>query len=130
MNPFKNWTGRDGLFAGVIGFYLTNMTLTRLILAARQTCVTISNSVEATARAFEANPTAFNLLNEASFIKLLMSYLVVPAALIACYIMLRWYFNGRGKEKEYLLDFMLITLFFAVLMNFANDFGVWLGVLM
>ena len=130
MNPFKNWTRRDGLWAGIIGFYLTNMMLTRLILSARQTCVTISSQVEAVARAYEANPAVFNALKEANFTGLLMSYLIVPAALIACYVMLRWYFTGRGKEQEYLLDFLVITLFFAVLMNFANDFGVWLGVLM
>ncbi len=130
MNPFKNWTRRDGLWAGVIGFYFTNMTLTRLILSARQTCVTISSQVEAVARAYEAAPVAFDIIKNVNFIGILMSYLVLPAALIACYVMLRWYFTGRGKEQEYLLDFLVITLFFAVLMNFANDFGVWLGVLM
>ena len=130
MNPFKNWTRRDGLWAGVIGFYLTNMTLTRLILSARQTCVTISSQVEAVARTYEANPVVFDVLKQSNFIGFLISYFLLPAVLIACYIMLRWYFTGRGKEQEHILDFFVITLFFSVLMNFANDFGVWLGVLM
>ena len=130
MNPFRNWTKRDGLWAGLVGFQLVNITLTRMILFAQQSCVSVQNTVEAVARTYEANPTVFNILKESQFTSILMSYLLIPAALIACYVILRWYFRDFGKEKEYLLDFFVITLFFAVLMNFANDFGAWLGVLL
>ena len=130
MNPFKNWTRRDGMWAGVIGFYLTNMTLTRLVLSARQTCVAVQQSVEAVARTYEAAPVAFEVLKNTDFLGIMISYMLLPAALIACYMILRWDFKNKLKEQEHVLDFFVITLFFAVLMNFANDFGVWLGVLM
>ncbi len=121
-------TGRDWLMIGVLVFYMVNLTLTNFVMFQLKTCAGASAQAEDIAYAFELNPIKVDIVKDTRFIAVLVGYMIMPAAILAVYLIFRRFLKKR--KEEVMLDFFVYLLFFMVLCNFANDLGAVLGVLL
>ncbi len=74
----------------------------------------------------EANPISRILLDMVK-LDFIVTYMLLPALVIGFYVYLR---NKYKDTDRPLFRFLLMFLFFCFLLNFFNDFGAVLGLLM
>jgi len=103
---------------------------TRLFTAFYISHITAVSGAEITAIAtvYESNPVA-KLFITATGIKFIMSYLIMPSAVIAVYLVLKKLYKKKKITVE-ALSFYVYLMFLIFLQNFLNDFVVLLGKLL
>lgn len=123
-----NLTKRDWLVVGMIAFYLCNITFTNYIIYHFSTCAGASANAEQVAEVIEANPLQTQVFKSLNYSKIMLLYLIIPGALVALYLLMRW--RLLKTHNEDLLNYVVVLMFFMFFVNFANDLGAVLGVLL